>query len=237
MGTGARVAARHIDATATSIRAVTNDYSEAADWIESVGGDSGEDVTVAVATLFEQLWLSDQLADRPDVSYVNLRGDLGYRADLTMESFWAGETDKYLLVGPGAFADESAAAVVDKNSTFTLLDMTQPATVVVPVVDDLNWTWGLDGGGHLSSSTSAELEILSGQQSLAGLVLDIGGLTDKSEVTLSQDGTDVSTIQIADGRASIPLDGVTVTDGLATVRITVDGDVDEPFTLEGIRHG
>lgn len=237
MGTGARVATRHIDATVTSIRAVTDDYNEAADWIDSVGGESGEHVTVAVATLFEQLWLSDQLADRPDVSYVNLRGDLGYRADLTMESFWAGEADRFVLVGPGAVVDDDAAAVLEKNSTFTLLDMTQPATVVVPVVDDRNWTWTLDGAGHLTSSTSAELEILSGRQSLAGLVLDIGGLDGKSDVTLSQSGRGVATVQVIDGRASIPLEDVSVDGGLATVRITIDGDMDEPFILEGIRHG
>ena len=168
---------------------------------------------------------------------MNLRGDLGYRADLTMESFWAGEADRYVLVGPGAVVDDDATAVLEKNSTFTLLDMTQPATVVVPVVDDRNWTWTLDGGGHLTSSTSAELEILSGRQSLAGLVLDIGGLDGKSNVTLSQSGRDVATVHVIDGRASIPLEDVSVNGGLSTVRITIDDDTDEPFILEGIRHG
>jgi hypothetical protein len=115
--------------------------------------------------------------------------------------------------------------------------MTQPATVVVPVVDDRNWTWTLDGAGHVTSSTSAELEILSGRQGLAGLVLDIGGLDGKSNVTLSQSGRDVATAQVIDGRASIPLEDVSVDGGLSTVRITIDGDMDEPFILEGIRHG
>ena len=230
------VATRHIVANAESIRTVTADFNEAASWIDELGGDKGEDVTVAVATLFEQLWLSEALHDRADVSYVNLRGDLGYRANLSMESFWDGEHDRYVLAGPGAFVSASPGAVLESNDTFTLLDMSAAATVVVPIVSDREWGWQLDAAGNLASYAAAEVEILSGSESLGGLYLAISGVPGNATVALSQDGRELVNGAAQGGKAQLALDGVELNGGLATVKITVDGDATLPFILEGIKH-
>ncbi len=61
--------------------------------------------------MWEQLWLAEALADLPDVSWVNLRGDLGYRANTELTSFWDGEQDPLRPGRPGAFASDDVSVI------------------------------------------------------------------------------------------------------------------------------
>ena len=229
---GARVAGNSSVLYAADDRIVTADFAEASGWIADLRDPQGVDVAVAVATQFDQLWISDGLATMPDVSYINLRGDLGYRS-AGFVSYWDGEPNRYVLVGPGAFATYSAEAVIGQNSRFTLLDLTKEATVVVPVVDSGNWFWGADASGAISSLGNARVQVLTSRPDLVGVSLKITGMGPETAVLFGEEDTALSSVVATDGTVEVPLDNLTVDDGLADVMIRPAG-TPGAFVLAGV---
>ncbi|MEA9984427.1 hypothetical protein [Subtercola sp. RTI3] len=200
---------------------VSAEFHEAASWVSRIGNGDGSAVAVASATLFQQLWISEALSSAPDVSYISLRGDLGYRGNLTMHTFWADQPERYVLLGRGAFGSYDPSAVVEQNSQFVLLDLTKPATVAVPVVAAPSWSYVTDASGAISSSAAGVVQLLTSEQSLAGLSLQVRGLAPGSTVTLEQNGSPVASIDAAGEALKLPLTGVTVQNSLAQVTIAV----------------
>jgi hypothetical protein len=231
-GVGAAVASTQSARNAGDDRVVTADFLEAAEWVDEVGRDDGANVTVAVGTLFEQLWLSDALAEDPAVSYVNLRGDLGYRSDLDMVSYWDGQPDRFVLVGPGAYASYSSDAVVYSNTRFVLLDLSRDATVAVPVIDEANWSWVVDPSGAIEAFKDARVQIISSRSSLAGLSLTMG-VEEPATLRLLSGGAAVEQPGASGGDAALSLDSVPVVDGLAEVVVVSTADPVD-FALVGI---
>lgn len=235
MLTAARVSVRHVMALWDPDRSVSDDHVEAATWLREVGGEDGRKVSVAVATLFDQLWLSEAASDLPDLSFVNLRGDLGYRSNpnLDLASYWDGERDRYILAGPGAYSLAGEEAVVESNDTYRLLDLSRTATVVVPVGS--GWQWNTDDSGQLSGWRDADLQIITGSAELADVALRISGVSASTRVSLFHDGRTVASV-VSDGSdLSFPLDGVAVADGRARVSIEVSSaNGQDSVTLEGL---
>ncbi len=224
----------------TDDRIVTNDFADAARWVSDVQQDGGADVTVATAGLFGQLWISESLRQLPDISYVSLRGDLGYRSDLSMTSFWDGERDRYVLVGPGAYFD-SGADVMEQNSTFALLDLSAPAIVAVPVVDvpgSATWGYGVDAGGAIPTGGrgAASVELLTSRQSLdtGFMVVSVGDAPIGSTVQVLQDGAVVDSQVVTGDSVMLELGSVVVQDGTARVSVEVAGRPDQVVSLRGV---
>jgi hypothetical protein len=225
---GGKVAVDNSALKADDDRIVSDEFAEAARWVDDLGAAEGADVAVAVGTEFDQLWLSDALATESDVSYISLRGDLGYRSDLQLLDYWDGSPDRYVLVGPGAYAAYSPDAVVHSNARFTLLDLERDATVAVPVADPPltpaqaaagetgDWSWVVDADGVITSAKSAQIQLLTSRTDLAGLVLTLTSSDDGAVLRLGGSSTDVT---VSGGRAALPLDGVAVVDGLAEVEV------------------
>lgn len=185
-----------------SERAVTEEFSHAAGWVDSRATPSGDDVTVAVATLWEQLWLSEALVKHPDVAWVNLRGDMGYRANLKLTRFWDGEIDRFVLVGPGAFESPDVAPI-DSDGRFNFVDWTTTSGVVV-VPDSTNGTWDygvLDGIAN--EDWPAGLRVIAGSNG-GDYALSVDLLEPNTEVRVRIDGTEVQVPVSSTGTATIP---------------------------------
>ncbi len=228
---GARAAIRTINALAPSFRTVSPAYSEAAACATARAGEEGADLTVATATLFDQLWLSDALADDPDVAYPNLRGDLGYRANLSLTSFWDGERDPYILVGPGAFVGLNDAGVMCAAGQFELVEMRGNAVVAVPMIDDQNWFWVADAEGGIPGSGNGNVLVLTDRPTLAGVSLLVTGVAAGTTISVSQAGSILHEAQADEsGRVVLPLDNATTSGPGAEVTLTADS----MFTLGGI---
>lgn len=207
-------------------RAVTEEFSQAAGWVESSATQSGDDVTVAVGTLWEQLWLSEALVNHPDVSWVNLRGDLGYRANLGLTSFWGGEIDRFLLVGPGAFASSNVAPS-ESNGRFAFVDWaTTSGVVVVPDSTNGTWDYGLSDG-IASEDGPAGIRAIAGSSG-GEYVLSVDLLTPDTEVSVRVDGTVVEVPVSSTGAATIPF----TISSTSTIEIEVLSPVG--FRLKGI---
>lgn len=234
VGAGGAVIAVTATVRSSDDRIVSRDLVQAAEWIDVLDDDGGN-TAVAVGTLFEQLWLSDSLAARPDVSYINLRGDLGYRSNLNMVSFWDDSVDHYVLVGPGAYASYEPDAVVTRNSTFTLLDLSKDATIAVPkpVSGEANWSWVVDSRGSITGFGNAQVQLLTSRDDLAGASLAVVGPAGSS-FELVADGATSSVTPAAARQTRLPLDGVAVADGLATVSVRSSADPTN-FELVGVR--
>jgi len=232
---GARVASTSSILHAQDDRIVTDDFAEAGEWIADLGDPEGADVAVAVGTQYDQLWISDALATMPDVSYINLRGDLGYRS-AAITSYWDAEPNRYVLVGPGAYATYSADAVLEQNARFTLLDLSRDATVAVPAVDTANWFWVLDQEGGISSLAAARVQVLTSRDDLAGVSLTLTGISAGDTVEFGDEGESLASAVATDGDLALPLGEVPVVNGLADVYVRPLGETGT-FTLSGVSGG
>lgn len=219
MAVGARVASTSIVAGAADDRVVTEEFAEAAEWIREVDDPSGDDVAVAVGTMYDQLWISDALAEMPDVSYVSLRGDLGYRSNLSMVDFWDKEENRYVLVGPGAFAEYETGALVASNSRFRLIDMSAGATVAIPVAQDGNWLWTVDEKGAIDSQGNARVQILSSASTLDRISLAFAKLPAGRTLEASDGGATPLAVTGSGATATVHLEGVEVMSGVVAIDV------------------
>jgi hypothetical protein len=174
-------AVRVLDRGLAEHRHVTPDFDEAAQWVRTLGGRDGADVTVLVPDLFAQLWTTYELRDDRLVSYVSLRPDYS-----GFTRYWAGESDRYLLVGPGAAEDAASQTVVRSNSTFKLLDtQAGPVTVVSPV-DLATWIPRADAAGVMTGPSTARFQLLRSRvaPSRAGLTFASPGAVAAVPITV-----------------------------------------------------
>lgn len=101
---------RHVDA----------DFSEAARWVDELGGPEGRDVAVLAGEFYQQLWIGDALSEFDEVSYPVL--DASY---YVVERHWAGEANPLVLVDTATWVDADPGVVVRSNDRFRLLDLTR----------------------------------------------------------------------------------------------------------------
>ncbi|GAA0999332.1 hypothetical protein [Subtercola frigoramans] len=215
---------------------VTNDYAEAAAWVSGLGSGDGSSVAVATNSLFQQLWVAQALRDVPDVSYVSLRGDLGYRSSLSQLSYWNQTPERFVLVGSGAYADYDPSAVTEQNSTFTLIDLSKSAVVAVPVVVQPSWSYIPDAAGATFSQATGAVQLFSGVPDLARYSLEVTGLNPGEVIEVRQNGTVISSTTAISGEVDAPLAGTGLTDSLARVTVSVNTTTGGPFALGGIHH-
>ncbi|TFD71226.1 hypothetical protein [Cryobacterium gelidum] len=246
IGSSSYLTARMIIHERKDDRVVSPQVAEAATWVTRADGhENGNDVTAAVATMYDQLWLSDALAGAPDVSYVNLRGDLGYRGNLKLTSYWDGELDPYVLVGPGSYFAAGNHSVVEEDGIFSLLDLSSgPTTVVVPYQrDDLprdgrgSWSWTLNPDGSISGGSGSGLQILSSAASLDETFLLLTGVAPGATVNLFQGQVLIGTQTVEKEDFRMSLDGVHLDAGTAQVEVRVAAHDTSPLTLKGIVNG
>ncbi len=210
-----------------SDRVVTPEFAQARQWVDERGGESGEDVTAAVGAFWDQLWLSYALSDDPDVAWPSLRGDLGYRADSSLLSFWEGELDPWVLVGPGAY--RAGAAPVEESGGFALMSTDQELAVAVPVQGTAGgWETEQAGDRTMRGDSGARVAVLS--SGVSEVVLRFGGLAPNTVVTVRDDGGAFLTSAISDG--SILELRVPAAGGSELLTVTTLGD--DRFSLAGV---
>ncbi len=141
-----------------SDRAVTAEFGEAAGWVSELGGPQGDHVTVAVGTVWDQLWLAEALSAEPDVSWINLRGDLGYRGNLLLTDFWDGEQDPSRTRRSRGLR-EPGCGDHRVERPLLLVDMAAGGTVAVPDASTGKWQWIINEGG-IPASGPAGVRIL-----------------------------------------------------------------------------
>jgi hypothetical protein len=209
-------------------RTVDEDFREAARWVADRGGADGQDVTVAAPDLFDQMWIAYALRDDALVSYPSLRADY-----LRTGEYWAGETDRWLLVGRGAAVDAPPDAVVAENDRFALLDTAVgPVTVALPGVSGGWYPFALDDimvGPDLGSVLVWRSATDTGPLELTLRVAQA------TEVTVSVDGGPPTVLPVVGQEVRVPL-AADVPSG-AEVRVDLEGDgvnAGQQFELRGV---
>jgi hypothetical protein len=185
-----------------SERVVSEDFSQAAQWVDTDASSTGDDLTVLVGTLWDQLWLAETLNERADAAWVNLRGDLGYRANLELTTFWDGEVDRFALVGPGAFMS-SDVALLERNERFAFIDWRLTSGVVaVPDSTSGNWDYTLSDG-IASKNGPAGLRVIAGSEG-GPYALSIDLLEPETDVRVLIAGSMLEVPVSSTGSATIP---------------------------------
>lgn len=188
------VTSRHVDAT----------YDDLTGWVDDLGRGDGSDLTVLVPDLFAQNWVAHALRDEPLTSYPALRPDY-----LGTTSYWAGELDPYLLVGPGAHLDAEDAAVIESNERFTMVDMTRGAVVAVTPLELPTWVPAATAAGAMTGPDCGTILVIRSPFAEGPVSLVLG----------SRD--ELGTVEVI----------VTVSETGRTVRATVDAD-GEPVVVD-----
>ncbi|WP_127792903.1 hypothetical protein [Agromyces sp. LHK192] len=207
-------------AAASTTNVVDADFAALREWATRASAD-GTGAGLATPAFFEQLWGSDAMRDLDGVSYVTLRGDLGYRGDTSMTRYWNGVRPDVVIAGPGAFIAADADAVTDVAGRFSRVDFTAGSAVIaVPASGDVQWAWS--SSAPVLGGSGGTVLLLTDRPTLAGCTLEIA-----SDVPVSVD-EDGPFAEDAD------LDRVPLTDGAGQVQVwRADGP--GPIALEGIR--
>jgi len=217
------VTSRHVDVT----------FDDIGEWVAEHGGPDGEAVTALVPDIFAQMWAAEALRDTPLVAYPALRPDY-----LGLTSYWAGESDRFLLVGPGAHVWAGTGAVVEQNDRFQLVDLWAGPAVAVTPMDLPAWWPAAAGDGAMTGPDLGTVLVLrsSTATSTPTLELSVPGRTGPVDVLLTvvETGTTTRAVLDSDGTA-VPVD----LDGLTRATITVDLAADgvassETFALIGV---
>ncbi|MBO3083834.1 hypothetical protein [Cellulomonas fengjieae] len=206
-----RLPERHVDAT----------YDEAARWVDEDGGEGGQGVTVLAADLFSQMWLAHALREDPLVSYVSLRPDY-----LGMTTYWAGEQDPFLLVGPGAFLDADPAAVVAQNDRFRMVDLgAAPAVAAVPL-DLPTWSPYAQADGSMIGPDGGKITVVRSPGLTGPVELELAAAgAGEVRATVLETGQ-VARADIVDGRALVPVELGDAS--IATIQLDVGAEGAEP---------
>jgi len=124
----------------TDRRHIDTALLEAAGWIEDLAGPNGEDAVVATSSFFEQLWLTYELRDRPELEWAFLYPD--YLSG-SLYDRWSGEIEPFLLVSRTDWIDVDPEAIVRENARYLLLDLRNHAGLVA--LPTFNF-WGFENG-------------------------------------------------------------------------------------------
>jgi hypothetical protein len=229
-----RSAASGLDREYAVSRHVDTTYDEVGLWVDENGGLDGRDVTALLPDLFSQIWVAGELRDEPGVAYPALRPDY-----LGRTSYWGGEADPFLLLGPGAHADGPTGSVVAENARFRLVDLQAGPVVAASPMELPSWWPAAGPRGEMSGPDLGVVLVLRSPD--AGTpVLELAATgSEKLEVLLTVAETG------ATSRATIDDDGTAVAVDIgdlrsATVTVDIAGDgVASPdtFTLLGVRNG
>ncbi len=205
-------------------RVVTDDFAEVAEWTSDLPDPDGSEVSVATVSLFEQLWVSEALRDASDVSYLWLRGDLGYRWNAELNDYWSGEVDRYQIIGAGvAVSVDDPDAVLHQNSRFSLLDLSQGDVVfAVPGGDPARWSYDQNASGKFEAACGSELRIVTNRDSLDGVTLTLNTSSDSGATSVAR-GLGSSAQADAVNHVHIDLSAVPLTRGVAAVEVP-DGE-------------
>jgi hypothetical protein len=197
-GINARSAVAALHPTLVRARAVTGEFADAAAWVRELGGPEGEQVTVAVPDLFDQMWLVYELRDDDAVSFLSLHQDY-----LRPENYWNGEVDRYFLVGSGV-ALTTEAGVIRRSAHFRLVDTTvAPVTVVAPA--EMNTWWPFpDEAGALGGAGSG-LVALRGPGAGPPLTLQLGTTQPGTPVQLTAVNGGTTTAVLGAGVTTVPV--------------------------------
>lgn len=214
-GANLRTALRSIDRTVSESRHFDETYTEAAGWVDAVGGARGSDVSVFVPDFVPQLWTAHSLRSEKAVSYPTLRPDY-----LGVIRYWAGEVDRWALIGPGATFDAPPQAVVRQNERFSLVDIDAGGTVVVVPQDTVAW---LPGAVGVESMVGPDLGKL--------LVVRSPGSSGPVALTIAVDDPSVSTVRV-DAVGAATSVSAPVTDGLVTLVIDLGTESVETLQVD-----
>lgn len=196
-----RAAPAGLDRPFATSRHVDEAYDEVTTWVQANGGPDGRDVTALVPDLFAQVWAAGALRGEPLVAYPALRPDY-----LGLTSYWAGEVDRFLLIGPGAHLAAPDEAVVARNSRFRLVDLDAGAVLAATPTGLPDWAPGASADGAMvgpdlgtvlvfrsaAATSTPSLELASagasGRVAVLVTVIETGAT---SRATLDADGTPV----------------------------------------------
>ena len=227
-----RSAPAGLDRAYAESRHVDLSFDEAASWVADVGVSRGADVTVLAPDLFDQMWLAYALRQYALVSYVSLRPDY-----LGTGSYWAGESDRYLVIGKGAALDAPSAGVVESNGRFTLIDTKAGAVVAAVPTDAASW-YPFAVGHAMVGPDEGRFTIVrsAGVSGAVDLELAVPAETRLVDVVVEQTGRSVRA-EAVNGRVSARVDLGSLS--TAIVRVDLDGDgvtSHGQFGLEGVSH-
>lgn len=225
---GLTSAARSLDRSFVEARHVDRSFAEAASWVDRLGGD-GNDVSVAAPDMFDQLWLAYALRNEQDVSYLSLRPDY-----LGALSYWAGETDRYLLVGRGAAVAYPESAVVARNARFVLLD-TAGAAVVAAVPQDTPSWYPFAVAGGMGGPDRGHLVIWRSQAARSDAVVLAVRAPQARSVSVTEGTSPVASAPVRDGVADIVVAAVPDPRTPLEVDLLGEGASTAGFTLIGAR--
>lgn len=215
-----------------------DEMTQASAWVHQRADGTGAPIGVATAQLFDQLWISDQLADLPSTSYLSMRGDLGYRGIVKEQTFWNGRRTPYVLAGPGAYVAAAPSAEVAHNDRYRLVDVTGAhgsAVVVVPIETHGRLAFMTDADGGIAGVADNDLAVLTGASDARGIAVEFRDALPGTTVEARQDGRLVGEAVVGgDGTVSLSLSGARLDGGVARVQVVApDG---APLTIAGVRH-
>ncbi|WP_454049444.1 hypothetical protein [Cellulomonas sp. Marseille-Q8402] len=222
-----------LDRDLVESRAVDADFREAARWVAERGGTEGEGVTVVAPDLFDQMWVAYELRDEELVSYVALRRDY-----LLTGQYWAGEADRWLLVGRGAAVDAPDAAVVAQNDRFRLLDTSlAPVAAAVPGPADVWYPFAIDDavvGPLMVGPDLGDVLLWRSEQETGPLELELR-VPVSTSVAVSVDGGPAEVLPVVDQTVRVPVAADVPSGAVLTVDLAADGEAeDEQFELRGV---
>lgn len=181
-------------------RPVDPSFEDAATWVREFGGSEGEDASVVAGGFFDQLWLAEALRDEREVGYPVL--DPSY---FTMESFWDGEVDPYLLVDRGAWLDAPPGAVLRENERFRLVDARSGPVVVAATLGFSAGQWyGAEPGPAAWMTDAGRLFVLRTDPAVDAVELTLVANPDLAPLPLTVEGAARSVT------AAVPADGGSV---------------------------
>lgn len=228
-----RSAVAGLDRDLAESRAVGADFREAARWVAEHGGTQGEGVTVAVPDLFDQMWSAYELRDDDLVSYLALRPDY-----LLTGQFWAGEPDRWLLVGRGAAVSAPESAVVAENDRFRFLDTSGvPVAAAVPGPADVWYPFAVDdavAGPVMVGPDLGEVLLWRSDQETGPLELELRVPVSASVAVAVDDGP-YQVLPVVDQIVRVPVGADVPSGAVLTVDVAADGVAgDEQFELRGV---
>lgn len=228
-----RYAPLGLDRSEVAFRHVDSTFDEIAAWVAADGGPRGEDVTAIVPDLFTQVWTAGALRGADLVAYPALRPDY-----LGRTSHWAGEADRYWLVGPGAQLDADDGALVATNARFAWVDTAGGRAVAATPQDAAHWFHRVDADGGLAGPDLGRVLVLRSPDASTtpALVLAAPGATDDVAVlvTVLDTGEQVRAVVDADGEP-VPVPVGAARTAVVEIDLEADGrDSGLTLTLRGV---
>lgn len=201
-----RTTVAHADRWAGTPRLVGGEYAVLASWARELGGPDGQDITVVVPDLFQQMWVLYELRGLPAVSYTSLHHDY-----LVHDRYWSGELDRYLLVGPGVPTSAAPGVIVRSVGGFRLLDLQRGAAVVLAPTAMDSWGEFVDGAGTLAAGPQSRMVVLRSPGSPDRLSLRISSAAPGAVLTVTGPAGPTS-VDPTTGTATLSLGSAPITE-------------------------